>query len=239
MPDWFKHRYIGSNIDEPSVVNEIPRRLFELVRSINVETGLMLRKIDLGGGLGFPYEPDSHCMSCGEYASAIFANNLSLLKELRNPKLIFEPGRAIVADSGILLTRVGAVEKQGEVDWAIVDAGMNVLIRPALYGAKHQILLVNQRSGTHTRYRIGGPCCESGDILANNVALPTLRECDLLAVLDVGAYGFTMSSNYNGYERPAVVLVAHGEGELIRRRESYEDMIVNEIIPANLLSSDC
>ena len=229
------HSHTGSNLSESNVISKMSRQIFALATRVNERTGLRLSKIDLGGGLGFPYRPASSGMSCDQYASAIFAKNLSVLDKLKNPELIFEPGRSIVADSGILLTRVHVLKRQDKVNWAIIDAGMSAFLRPALYGAKHQIMLVNQRQGKQIRCSIGGPCCESGDVLAKNVALPTLCENDLLAVLDVGAYGFTMSSNYNGQARPAVVLVAENGEQLIRRRETYEEMIADEIIPPNLM----
>jgi len=139
-----------------------------------------------------------------------------------------------VADSGILLTTVNVLKRQGDVNWAIADAGMNTFLRPALYEARHQILLASRESSADVTYSVGGPCCESADAFARGISLPLLRENDLLAVLDVGAYGFTMASNYNALPRPAVVLVSKGEGFLIRRRESYEDLIAAETIPAHL-----
>jgi diaminopimelate decarboxylase len=228
------HSHIGSNLSEPNVAREMARQIFELARSVNEETRLRLLKIDLGGGLGFPYEPTSPQMSHDEYASAILTKNTNVLTELGNPTLIFEPGRAIVADAGILLTRVQVLKRQGNVNWAIVDAGMNTFIRPALYGAKHQIILAKEGPIEESRYSVGGPCCESGDAFGKDITLQRLSENDLLAVLDVGAYGFTMSNNYNGRRRPAVVLVAQGQEELIRRRETYEEMISAEIIPRRL-----
>ena len=228
------HSHVGSNIDETKVIGEMSRKIFELAMKVNEQTGLRLVKIDLGGGLGFSYAPTSSGMSCDTYASSIFARNLAVLDQLENPELIFEPGRAIVADAGILLTTAHVLKRQGRVNWAIVDAGMSAFLRPALYGAKHQIIPANKRQAKQILYSIGGPCCESGDVLRKNVALPTLRENDLLAVLDVGAYGFTMSNNYNGLVRPAVVLVAEGGEHLIRRRETYEEMIADEIIPPKL-----
>jgi diaminopimelate decarboxylase len=225
------HSHAGSDLSEPNVISEMSREIFELAMRIDEETGLRLSKIDLGGGLGFPYEPRSPRISCDEYATSILASNVSVLQKLKNPELLFEPGRAIVADSGILLTTVEAVKKQGAVDWAIVDAGMNAFIRPALYGAKHQIILANQSQAEQTVYSVGGPCCESGDILGREIALPILHENNLLVVLDVGAYGFTMSNNYNGQGRPAVVLVTQDKEELIRRRETYQEMVVDEVIP--------
>jgi diaminopimelate decarboxylase len=111
---------------------------------------------------------------------------------------------------------------------------MSTFIRPALYGAKHQVVSTRERPVEQKRYSVGGPVCESGDAFGKDISLPSLRENDLLAILDVGAYGFTMSSNYNGQPRPAVVLVDHGREEMIRRRETYEEMISGEITPRNL-----
>ena len=226
--------HIGSSLSEPGVISEMSRKIFELTATIHEQLGLRLLKIDLGGGLALSHDAALPSMSCDEYASSILTKNLAMLEKWGNPELIFEPGRAIVADSGVLLTRVQVLKRQGNVNWAIADAGMNALIRPALYGAKHQIILANPRRAEQILYSVGGPCCESGDVLGKNVALPTLHEGDLLAVLDVGAYGFTMSSNYNGQPRPAVVLVCQGDDQLIRRRETYEEMIADEIIPSNL-----
>jgi len=225
------HCHVGSGLNEPGVISEVSERILDLTGKVNEETGLRLLKVDLGGGLAFPYQPTSARMGCDEYASAILAGNTSALQKLGNPQLIFEPGRAIVADAGILLARVEVLKRQGQVNWAIADAGMNTFIRPALYGAKHQIILAKERDARKVPYSVGGPCCESGDILGKDILLPTLEEGDLLVVLDVGAYGFTMSNNYNGQPRPAVVLVSQGQEELIRRRESYEEMIADEVIP--------
>ena len=231
------HCHIGSNITEPNVLNAMSSQVLKLACQIEEDVGLRLSRIDVGGGLGFPYQPESPLMTYDEYASSILTENLSSLEKLGNPKLIFEPGRAIIADSAILLTTVELVKRQGDVNWAIVDAGMNDLLRPALYEAKHQVALANRNSEDHTTYNVGGPCCESACFLAKDARLPTLKENDLLAVLDVGAYGFTMSSNYNAQYRPAVVLVSDSQGLLIRRRENYEDLIAAETVPEHLTSN--
>jgi diaminopimelate decarboxylase len=231
------HCHIGSNISEPKVISEMARKILGLAIQVKKEAGVNLSKIDMGGGVGYPYQPDSPVMTFEEYATSLLTENIANLVDLRNPTLIFEPGRALAADAGILLTTVNVLKRQGDVNWAIVDAGMNAFIRPALYDAKHQILLANRDANAHDVYSVGGPCCESADAFARGITLPTLLEGDLLAVLDAGAYGYTMASNYNGQPRPAVVLVAEGKGELIRRRDSYEDMMAGEIVPAHLAHS--
>jgi len=229
------HSHIGSNIKDPETIREMAAAIFRFAAQVKETVGLTLTKIDMGGGLGFPYQADSQAMSQDEYASAILEENLPTLEKLGNPTLIFEPGRAIVADAGILLTKVEVVKRQGEQSWAIVDAGMNTLLRPALYEAKHQVVAAEKTTAPATvDYNLGGPCCESGDVIAKHAILPELGEGDLLAVLDVGAYGYTMSSNYNGQPRPAVVMVTDGRIELIRRREGYEDLTAGEIIPPHL-----
>ena len=229
------HCHIGSNITQPKVFHETAATMFKLAKQVNEKLDVQLTKIDLGGGLGFPYEANSPTLAHRDFASAILTDNKNLLEELGNPTVIFEPGRAIIADAGILLTRVEVVKKQGGVNWAIVDAGMNTFIRPVLYGAKHQVVAVNKASRLAGKsYDLGGPCCESGDIIAKDTLLAELERGDLLAVLDVGAYGFTMSSNYNGQPRPAVVLVSNGKSQLIRRREGYEDLVAGETIPPHL-----
>ena len=228
------HSHIGSNLTEPKIVSEMAREILGLACRVKEDVGLRLSRIDVGGGLGFPYEPETKTMTPDEYASSILKENLSQLNTLDNPELIFEPGRVLVADAGILLTTVQAVKHQGNVNWGITDAGMNAFLRPALYGARHQVVHANRHSSDLVTYSLGGPCCESACVIAKDAQLPALRENDLLAVLDAGAYGFTMSSNYNSQYRPAVVLVSDGQGLLIRRRESYEDIVRGETIPQHL-----
>lgn len=228
------HCHVGSNINNPTIVREMAGEVFKLASQVQREVGVRSGKIDLGGGFGFPYEPTSKAMTLDGYASALLTDRATLLRELGTPTLLFEPGRAVVADAGILLTRVGVVKRQGAVAWAIVDAGMNTFLRPALYGAKHRVVLANRLSNEQVNYSVGGPCCESGDVLAKDAPLPPLQEEDLLAILDVGAYGFTMANNYNGQPRPAVILTREGHSELIRPRETYQDMVGQEIVPPHL-----
>jgi diaminopimelate decarboxylase len=227
------HCHVGSNISEPRIFHQMATRILRLVDNLREKLGLNLTKIDLGGGLGFPYQLGSPTMSKHQYASAVLTGNLKVLKRLGSPLLIFEPGRTLIADSSVLLTRVAVRKRQGKIDWGIVDAGMSTFLRPALYGAKHQVVAVRSDS-PKVRYNLGGPCCESADVIAKNVRLPKLSEGDLLAVLDVGAYGFTMASNYNGQARPSVVLVSEGRGHLIRRREEYADLVAGESVPVHL-----
>lgn len=228
------HCHLGSNITQTKVVSEMAKKIFKLATTVRDSAGVKLSKIDLGGGIGFSYQATESTITFDQYASSALTDNLKILEALGNPTMIFEPGRAMVADAGVLLTTVNVLKRQGDVNWAIVDAGMNTFLRPALYQAKHQIMLANREASTSEVYSVGGPCCESADAFANDASLPTLMENDLLAILDVGAYGFTMASNYNALPRPAVVLISNEEAFLIRRRESYDEMVAEEIVPTHL-----
>lgn len=224
--------HIGSNIQAIAPFSDSVHRILNLVGDLKEKLGLEIRLVDLGGGLGIPYTPKQGCASAHEYARTIVAliQRKAQEQNLPMPTLILEPGRAIVGDAGILLTTVGIVKETRGRNWVIADAGMNLLLRPALYGAYHQLLAANKASeATAARYSVGGPCCESGDYLAKDREMPKLAEGDILAVLDTGAYGFTMSNHYNSYPRCAVVMIENGAPRLIRSRETYEDLLRYEI----------
>ncbi len=197
--------------------------------------GHAIEMLDLGGGYGADYESDS-VPSAVDYAAGI----VPLLKG-KNLKLILEPGKSIAANAGVLLSRVLYSKQSGEKKFAIVDAGMNDLIRPALYGAFHFIWPTAVETDMVPPKRtkdlelqgcevvdVVGPICESGDFLAKNRSLPVLKRGDLVAVFAAGAYGFTMSSNYNARGRVAEVLVDGDKFTVIRKRESYEDQLALE-----------
>jgi len=224
--------HIGSDISEFEPFKKSVSCLFDLISQLRDRLKIEISLVDLGGGLGISYTPDKTPVPVAEYANTLVS---SVKTEARNrnlplPTLILEPGRVIAGDAGILLTTVGAVKETARSNWAIVDAGMNLLLRPALYDAHHQVFAANKMLDTPAKsYNIGGPCCESGDYLAKDRALPKLEEGDMLAVLDTGAYGFTMSSHYNSYPRCAVVMTENGASRLIRSRETYEDLLKHEI----------
>lgn len=197
--------------------------------------GHEIETLDIGGGYGADYESDT-VPSAAEYAGGI----IPLLKG-KNLRLILEPGKSIAANSGILLSRVLYVKQSGEKKFVIIDAGMNDLIRPALYQAFHfiwptavKVDMVPPKRAKDLDMRgcevvdVVGPICESADFLAKDRALPTLKRGDLIAVFAAGAYGFTMSSNYNARGRVAEVLVDGDDFSVIRRRESYEDQLKME-----------
>jgi diaminopimelate decarboxylase len=228
------HTHLGSHIQEVEPFRDACGRLLDLANLLRTRFGIEIRTLDLGGGISAPNTGSAET-SFDEFAEAITNKLRSKIEDfdLGNITLVLEPGRQIVADSGVLLTEVGVVKRTPSVNWAIVDAGMNHLIRPALYGAYHKIAVANKMSSpVKEKYSVGGPCCESGDVLGEDRPFPRLEEGDLLAVFDVGAYGFTMSSNFNSYPRPCVVFVREGTPYVIRDRESYEDLVRLEKIPS-------
>ena len=231
------HIHIGSQITEPGPFVLAIRKALAFIDRVNRTAGVSrggrgpIQWLNLGGGLGIVYDRERP-QTAAEFARAV----LPLLRG-RRLRLILEPGRFIVGNSGILVTRVVYVKDTGVKRFAIVDAGMNDLIRPSLYGAYHQIVPVAPRP-THTkpthRYDVVGPICESGDRFAADRLLPPLAPGDILAIMSAGAYGFAMSSNYNARPRAAEVLVTGDRMHLIRRRESLADLVRGEQIPAHL-----
>jgi diaminopimelate decarboxylase len=215
--------HIGSQLKDLGPAAEAVRALASLSRALLAE-GFALRTIDIGGGLGVDYE------GTGAPTPADLAT--LVLPEVRDLglKLLLEPGRSLIAAAGALLTRVVAVKTNGAKRFVIVDAGMNDLLRPSLYSAYHRIVNLSARRGAATAtVDIVGPVCESGDFLAKDREIAEAREGDLLAVLDAGAYSFSMASNYNFRPRAAEVLLEGDEARLIRRRETFEDLTGCEI----------
>ena len=216
--------HIGSQIRSVDAFGEALNRVANLVRQLQKD-GMPLTHIDAGGGLGIEYN-DAHfdpAAAVQTYAAQVIAATSSL-----GLHLLLEPGRFLVAQAGALLTTILNVKKNGSKTFVITDAGMNDLIRPALYQAHHQILPVRQAS-SGKEVDIVGPVCESGDFFARDRVLPASRPGDLLAILDAGAYGMSLSSNYNTRPRPAEVLVTGATHRLIRRRETTKDLFAPEL----------
>ncbi|MBV8465130.1 MAG: diaminopimelate decarboxylase [Burkholderiales bacterium] len=212
--------HIGSQLTEIAPFVDALDRLLALVDAL-AQDGIVLEHIDLGGGLGIRYT-DETPPDVADYARAILAKLAG-----RKLKVVLEPGRSLIGNAGLLLTKVEYLKPGETKHFAIVDAAMNDLIRPALYEAYHQIVPVHARSEAAINYDVVGPVCESSDFLGHDRAL-ALQPGDLLAVLSAGAYGMTMSSNYNTRPRVAEVLVGGGEARLIRRRETVDDLLANE-----------
>jgi diaminopimelate decarboxylase len=214
--------HIGSQITELSPYVDALRRLLSLVDDLSAR-GIQLHHIDLGGGRAINYQSDD-IVPMAEFAHAVEREIAG-----RHLQLLLEPGRSIVGDAGLLLTKVEYLKPGETKNFALVDAAMNDLIRPTLYDAWHPVEPVLARPGATTTYDIVGPVCESGDWLAKERTL-VLEQGDLLAVLCAGAYGMTMASNYNTRARPAEVMVDGEEAHLIRERERFEDLVAHERI---------
>jgi diaminopimelate decarboxylase len=215
--------HIGSQLTETAPFLDALDRVLGLVDQLQAE-GIQLKHLDLGGGLGICYRDEQPPLP-SEYISALLAK----LSD-RDFEIMLEPGRAIVGNAGILLTKVEYLKPTDGKNFAIVDAAMNDLVRPSLYGAWQDIIPANTSSeAEQLTWDIVGPVCETGDFLGKNRELK-LTQGDLLAVRSAGAYGFTMSSNYNSRPRPAELMVDGADCHLIRTRETYEHLWVGETL---------
>lgn len=220
------HAHIGSQLTEVTPFVESLKKVLKLVETLKGE-GINIRYLNIGGGLGITYADEKPPLP-QDLADAVspFIKDLDLT-------LIMEPGRVIVGNAGILVTKA-LYEKVGEAKrFAIVDAAMNDLIRPSLYSAYHEIKPVSESLLQRPKHTVDvvGPVCESGDFLAKDRILPEIRPGDLLAVMSAGAYGFVMASNYNSRPRVPEVLVKGGEVHIIRARETYDDLVRGESVP--------
>ncbi len=213
------HIHIGSQLHDTAATVEALQTVLDLIKPYpNITT------IDLGGGLPVAYAPDEVIPAVETFAAAL--NPL-----LEGYEVILEPGRSIVADAGMLITRVLYTKEQGGQQFVIVDAGMTDLIRPALYDAHHEIVPLLRDDQPTTPMQVVGPVCETTDVLGRGVALPPVKPNDCLAILTAGAYGMVMASNYNARPRPPEVAVSE-DGDswyLVRRRETWQDLIAHEL----------
>jgi len=216
--------HIGSQLLDLSPFQSSFEKVFALVDQLS-EASIDLKHIDIGGGLGIRYEKDEQPPTMQQYAQV-----LEPFMQNRDVEIFIEPGRSIVGDAGILLTRVEHIKNTRDKNFALIDAAMNDLMRPSLYAAWHDITAVEQTDGKTVSYDVVGPVCETGDFLGKEREL-SIEEGSLLAVHSVGAYGFVMSSNYNTRLRAAEILVDGDQAHLIRMRETFDQILANEIIP--------
>lgn len=222
------HVHIGSQITTGEPFLKAFRKVLIFITSLEKE-GFKVRYLNLGGGLGIIYS-DERPQTAEE-----FAKQLLPLFQKRKFRLIFEPGRFIVGNGGVLVTQVLYIKQTPVKNFAIVDAGMNDLVRPTLYDSHHEIWPLEKHGRSkQSVYDVVGPVCESGDFLARDRYLQGLGAGDHLALLSAGAYGFSMSSNYNSRPRAAEVLVKGKDFTVVRRRETYEDLVRGEKIPSFL-----
>jgi diaminopimelate decarboxylase len=215
------HFHIGSQLTELDPIREAAEIVADMVRSLEA-IDIELKFFDIGGGLGVVYN-DETTISPYDYAQAI----LGTLKGL-DLTVICEPGRFLTANAGYFLTKVLYEKQNGAKKFVVVDGAMNDLLRPSLYNAYHKIEALTSKESQPRAVDVVGPVCESGDFLAKNIMLPELEHNDLLVVHSAGAYGFGMGSNYNTRGRSAEVALENGKARLIRRRESFEDLIALE-----------
>jgi diaminopimelate decarboxylase len=237
--------HIGSQIRSADPFGAAISRVVDLVLQLRRD-GLVIRYVDSGGGLGIDYHLRGGTSTSGKNGRAKFGSASGIDPEkqltayaaaLTKPlsrlggtvTLLLEPGRFVVAQAGVLLARVLYVKTNGKKTFVITDAGMNDLIRPALYQAYHEIVPVRPRPGRKRTVDIVGPVCETGDFFARDRSLPELRPGDLVAILDAGAYGSSLTSNYNSRLRPAEVLIEGKTVRLVRRRERMEDLLRTEL----------
>ncbi len=215
------HFHIGSQLTELDPIREAAEIVADLVRSLQAAVGIELKFFDVGGGLGIQYDEEV-TITPYDYAQAI----LSTLTGL-DLTVIGEPGRYLSANAGYFVTKVLYEKQNGKKRFVVVDGAMNDLLRPSLYNAHHRIDALD-KEGSVSKADIVGPVCESGDFLAKDYALPIMEHNDLLVIHSAGAYGFGMGSNYNTRGRSAEVAVENGEDRLIRRRETFQDLIALE-----------
>jgi len=217
--------HIGSQLTELAPFEDSVERVLALVDQLAAD-GIVLRHLDLGGGLGIRYR-DEQPPTPEEYVQALLMVIGGQDGKYRHLQLLIEPGRAIVGNAGLLVTRVQYLKHSNAKNFAIVDAAMNDLMRPALYGAWQDIIPALQRSGPKQNYDVVGPVCESGDFLGRDRAL-RIEAGDLLAVCSAGAYGSSMSSNYNTRPRAPEIVVDGEKFHVVRRRETIEEMLLSE-----------
>jgi diaminopimelate decarboxylase len=223
--------HIGSGIlgVEPYVL--AVEKLLSIAKRVHDEVGIDFEFIDIGGGFGVPYKPEDQDFDLSEFANKVVAPFKTKLAEygLGKPFLCIEPGRYLVCDASILLTTVNTVKVTPSKKFVGVDAGFNTLVRPTMYGSYHPILIANKLGvADKETYDVVGPICESGDALAKDRMLPVIEEGDVLAVLNAGAYGFSMSSQYNARPRAAEVLIRQGKSFVIREREQLDNLTSNQ-----------
>lgn len=227
------HCHIGSQIFETKAYEEAADIMINLVKNIKEELNYTILELNLGGGFGIYYKEGDTPKTIESFCEVILnrVHRTSKNLEVEIPKLVIEPGRSIVGNAGITLYTIGAMKEIPNVrKYVSVDGGMTDNIRPSLYNAEYECLIANKAESTYNeQVTISGKCCESGDVLMSDVKIPQVEQGDILAVLSTGAYCYAMSSNYNKIPKAPVVTVKNGTSRLICRRETYEDIIRNEL----------
>jgi len=234
------HMMTGSNVLNLDYFISVTRKLFEIAENVSRKVGLTFEFVDIGGGFGVPYRPDESPLdieTLGSRVSSLF-NEFVQTKKIGEPYLMIEPGRFVVSDSTVLLGRVHHIKKVETKTLVGTDIGMNTLLRPALYGAYHHIYLANNPlASIESVVTLTGQVCENTDILAKDRQFPHVEVGDLIVVMNAGAYGYAMSSQYNSRPRAAEILVNNHQAEIIRERETVIDLVSRQHVPMRLLGS--
>jgi diaminopimelate decarboxylase len=232
------HCHIGSQIFDIKPFEEAARVMLEFIAQIKEQLGVEIEELNLGGGYGIKYTPQDDPIEYDKYIESVskVIRNVCDNKGIKLPFIVMEPGRSIVASAGITLYKVGTIKDiKGVRKYVAVDGGMGDNPRFALYQSKYDAIIANKPDAPKTeKITIAGKCCESGDLLAKDIMMPEVKEGDILAVLATGAYNYSMSSNYNRIPRPPVVLVKDGKARVIIKREDYNDIVRNDVLPEDL-----
>jgi len=230
------HAHIGSQIYKKEGFLKLIEIMVKFMKDMKNENGITMTKLDLGGGLGIPHTEDDPVIPIKKYVKEMVEK---VIKEVNNhnyplPELLLEPGRSIIGTAGTTLYEIGMIKDIENIKkYITINGGMSDNIRPSLYGAEYEAFLANKMNAKpEEEVSIAGKCCETGDILIKDIKLPVSKRGDILAVTCTGAYTYALSNNYNGIPRPAIVLINEGEANLIVKRESYKDLIKNDVIPA-------
>ena len=230
------HSHIGSGILDPEPFKLAIESTMDIAGKVHEEAGIDFEFVDFGGGVGIPYTPEENIVDLDKFAEV----NVGLFKEklekygMGSPTMYLEPGRYLVGDASVLLVTVNSI-KQSFRKFIGVDAGFHTLLRPAMYESYHHIVDASKMDAPNTQeVDIAGNVCESGDLFARDRPMPDVEEGDVLGILNAGAYGFTMSSNYNSRPLASEVLVTDGECQLVRERQTFEDLFEKQIIPDHL-----
>jgi len=231
------HMHIGSGVLDARDFEKATEKFLSIIVNLSDTLGIILDFVDFGGGLGIPYRPDQDNFDLNLYKEVVLKKFVELIErgDFGEPIFKIEPGRYITAEASIILTQINTLKDNGYKLFAGVNAGFNTLIRPTMYGSYHHIIPIEEvKEAQKFSYDIAGPICESGDILGKERTLQELKEEDFLAILDAGAYGFTMSSSYNSRPRPAEVLINNRKSYIIRKAESIDDILSPQQIPDHL-----
>jgi len=225
--------HVGSGVLGVEPFIQALDKLLDIAKKVHNRLGVQFEFIDMGGGLGVPYTPDDSELDLTLFADKVLALFKLRLEEygLGKPVFCVEPGRYLVSDACVLLTTVNTIKVTPHKRFVGIDAGFNTLVRPTMYGSYHHIVAANKLDSLETEtYDVVGPICESGDALAKDRLLPKVKEGELLAVLNAGAYGFSMSSQYNARPKAAEVMVKEGKAVLVRKREQFGDLLSHQIM---------